>query len=157
MEDYLWGKRSWKYRYELIGKHIPKNSSVLDLGGGLGHLKKFLDPSCSYVSVDKYPLPGVIISDFEAGEYPKFHFKFKFIVCSGLVEYLSSIADFLREIKQYGNTLIISYYYREVPVLTWKNNFKIAKFESILRTAGWKIISKDQCLKQDQYVYVCKL
>ena len=44
--------RSWKSRYELIGRLIGKDKKVLDIGCGSCVLVKYLDQSCEYVGIE---------------------------------------------------------------------------------------------------------
>ncbi len=123
----------------------------------MGYLKKYLKSPTKYISVDKYPLDNVLVADFNKGEFPQFNLKFDYIVCSGIIEYLTDIKGFLTSIKQYGKILIVSYYHKTPPILVWKNNLTIEEFEKMLVATRWSVISKQQCLKQQQYIYVCKL
>ena len=44
--------RSWKRRYELIGRLIGKDKKVLDIGCGSCVLVKYLDQSCEYIGIE---------------------------------------------------------------------------------------------------------
>lgn len=138
-KEYLWGPAEWKRRTQFISKLIPRGASVIDLGGGLCHLYKYLE-DCNYVSLDVDTFTDKTIkADFNAGKYPDIKHPFQYIVAQGVIEYMKKPKDFLRQIKKYGDVLIISYR-RYVPG-NWRMERKpmsYAELNTYLEVTGWE-------------------
>ena len=100
----------WDQRNKLIGKLIPANSSVVDLGCGAMTLKGWLPPGCVYQPCDVVKsAPEVILCDFNEGLYPALDRKYDYVVCSGVLEYMRAPLEFLKRISQYGSKVLLSY------------------------------------------------
>lgn len=134
----------WDERNKLIGKLVPPNSSVVDLGCGAMTLKGWLSPGCVYQPCDVVQsAPEVLLCDFNEGLYPALTRKYDYVVCSGVLEYMRAPLDFLKRISQYGSKVILSYN----PVrdgagkLTrlaggWLNHMTQPELEQLFRDAG---------------------
>lgn len=141
-KEYPWGREPWLRRTKIIGKMIPEGASVLDLGGGLGHLFAELKEPRHYRSMDIEKWNDLtIVADFNEGEYPETGRTFQYIVAQGILEYISKPADFLKNIKKYGDILILTYR-RYVPG-EWRverKEYTYADVNEALARTGWERI-----------------
>ena len=161
-KSYLWGEAEWKKRTEFIAKLIPKGSSVIDLGGGLGHLFKYLD-DCHYVSLDVDTFTDATIkADFNKGEYPDIKPKYQYVVAQGIIEYMNKPKEFLRQIQKYGDILILTF--RRYAPGKWRAPRKDFTFIDIfewLKVTGWeKLCEKNLLSDADgpiEKVIICRL
>lgn len=102
---------TWIDRNVAISKMILPQMAVLDIGAGNMNLKGLIDPSCVYQPMDCIDEhKEVIVYDFNSNTIPpSFDVQYDFIICSGVLEYISNIPQFLATIKKWGNEAIISY------------------------------------------------
>lgn len=98
---------SWTNRNLEISKRIDKNKSILDLGCGSKDLLNYTTPSY-YIGIDYNDIADIKINFNEDFTLPSD--KFDYIVCSGLLEYLTNVELFLSKIKNSAETYIISYW-----------------------------------------------
>lgn len=161
-EEYLWGPAEWKKRTQFIAKLIPKGSAVVDLGGGLCHLYKYLeDPKYISIDVDGWT-DQTVIADFNKGEYPDLHPQYnQYIVAQGVIEYMKKPKEFLREIHKYGDILILSY--RRWTPDKWRMPRRKMSFDDIseyLKATKWeKLVEKNILADQGEAiekVYICR-
>lgn len=140
-KDYPWGNNKWKVRTEFIAKLIPFGSSVLDLGGGLCHLEPYL-LNCKYTSVDLEKwAEETIVADLGAKELPEIK-AHQYIVAQGVLEYIPNGERFLRNIRKYGQVLILTNRrwekndWRDIPRV--QRNF--GDVSRMLKVSGWKVM-----------------
>lgn len=140
--DYPWGEVEWTRRTKAIADFINKASAnrkqkVLDLGGGLGHLNKYIK-NCDYLSMDLQEwTPATIVADFNKGEFPDIT-KQDILVVQGTLEYINDPVAFLKSIQKYGPLLILTYRRwtpdREVMP---RNRLSFDEVEKALADSGW--------------------
>lgn len=160
-KKYLWGPAEWAKRTQFIAKLIPRGSSVIDLGGGLGHLYKYLK-DCHYVSLDVDTFTDMTIkADFNAGNYPDIKPQYQYVVGQGIIEYMKKPKDFLRQIQKYGDILILTY--RRWTPDKWRMERKEFTFDDIntyLKDTGWEKLVEKNLLSDAtgpiERVYVCR-
>lgn len=99
----------WDARNRIIAAVVPPGSSVVDLGAGAQTLREMLPDGCRYVPVDLVPGPGVIVCDFNAGEFPELATPADIAVGSGVLEYLSDPEWFLRRLPELAPRAVVSY------------------------------------------------
>jgi len=155
--EYKWGEcKCWEDRSRLIGNLIPSHTSVIDIGGGFEHLKKFLKEATIYKAIDIKPCTKqTIVADFNKNEYPKVG-NFNYVVCQGVIEYIKNVDNFLNKMKQYGDIMIITYrlgrvFYHRV------NDMIFYKFERHLMINDWEILFERQVdpKMKNEKIYYC--
>lgn len=162
---YPWpAAQSWAKRSKMLAALIPEDCSVLDFGGGMGHLYQFLKRrnQNGYVSLD-YRLwtNKTVYADFNANIFPILPDRGdRFLVCQGLIEYLDRPVEFLQKIKQYGDTLAITYNQTPNVKIPRKNLFTFENFEDLLNVQGWRIIGRGLVVQESnnlpfEKLYLC--
>lgn len=144
-KKYPWGKDvEWKLRTGVIAglikqfqAKIPVNS-ILDVGGGLCNLYKYLSEKTEYVSIDIKPYSDkTVVCDLNNDPLPDLH-KFDIIVLQGILEYVETPMSLLKSLKRYGNRAILTY--RKAPSKVKRlNQFDWKQIEMIIDLAEWKI------------------
>lgn len=154
-ERYFFQDIHWHARAELVAKYIKSNTTILDLGGGNQDILQYIAPK-KYISVDKFPVTSETIEcNFNEEPLPDFEYNFDYILCQGLIEYLIKPFDFLNDIHKYGDTLVITYYPKDIRI--FKNYFEFHSFEQMLYKSGWRIQNITQMLgTPNQRIYFCK-
>jgi Methionine biosynthesis protein MetW len=145
------GTPPWDKRNEIIAGFIADRSSVLDLGCGAQTLRTHLKPQCKYQPCDVVRgTPGVTFCDFNAGIYPDLDQPFDYVVCSGLLEYIRKPREFLDQVCQLGQTLLVSYHVfkpseskLERLARNWVTHMTRNDMERVLQSVGleWKILA----------------
>lgn len=159
--NYPFNGMRWEYRQREIAKHIPKGSSVLDVGGGLQTLKEFLDSPSDYVSLDVDDVaPETIVADLNTERLPIGHERivgkiFDFAVCQGVFEYIDDIETLLFDLRSVAKNLVVTYYQRKERMDLWRNNHDFCTFEKFIDNAGWEIVKKKALKENSQRVYLC--
>jgi hypothetical protein len=102
-------KPRWDERNQLIASYIPPGSTVVDLGCGAQTLRDHLPEGCRYLPVDLVPAPGVVVCDFNAGEFPELGERADLAVCSGVLEYLAAPLEFLARLPELARRVLLSY------------------------------------------------
>lgn len=151
-----WGEgREWKKRTEMIASLIPAHSSVLDLGCGFCHLKKYLRKECRYIGVDKDTwVDEIVTCEFNKNEFPNVGI-FDFIVCQGILEYINEPQEFLKQIRKYGQTLILTYKLYTTTDIENRNIYSFREIVEMLTEANWEIV-EHQKVDNGQNLYICK-
>jgi len=143
METYKWDERN-----RIIASHIPKGTSVLDVGAGAQTLRKYLHEN-HYVPCDVIPRPETVYCDLNKGIYPSIEEKFDYVVCSGVIEYLLKPEEVISNLSEFGKNVILSYaplcdtYKKDKRILDgWKNHLTEDQMEDIFVKSGlkWKIL-----------------
>lgn len=160
MTDYHWPDHKWKTRARIIANAVEPGGAVLDMGGGLETLRKYLRDPRVYVSVDKVQCTeSTIVADFNKGEYPELSEKFDVVVAQGLIEYLDDPAAFLQAAKRYAPKLIVTYLSSASVEAVEKGRvtaLSMRDFRALLTAAGWQV-SKIKAYAPQHCVFVCKL
>jgi hypothetical protein len=134
--SYPWGEHEWSVRTRAVAEAIPAGCSVLDLGGGLGHLFKYLRGCKRYTSFDMKPWTDrTILADFNRGEYPDIRPKFQVAVAQGIIEYVTDVKEFLTKAKGYASVLVITYRPKQRP-----GPMSIDELKEWLKKSGWSIV-----------------
>lgn len=151
--SYPWKVR-WTERAEEAGKFLAADTSVIDLGGGMGEFHKQLRGKCYYLSLDREPWTEYTQKcDFNKEKLPDYP-PFQFIVCLGTIEYLEQPEQFLKDIKKYGDKLVVSYREKSNGGMDRKNNFEFAEFEKKIAEADWEILANKK-IKTSDRIYYC--
>lgn len=100
----------WEDRSFAMSHYIkPECKSLLDLGCGEMHIRKFLNGGIKYYGCDyKKRDEETIICDLAKGEFPSICVDVIFI--AGVLEYLTNWRDVLKKCSQHSTQLIMSYY-----------------------------------------------
>lgn len=100
---------AWEERSRFMSRYIkPECESLLDLGCGQMHIRKFLNDGTKYYGCDyKKRDEETIVCDLAKGEFPSIWVDTIFI--AGLLEYLVNWRDVLRKCSQHCTQVIMSY------------------------------------------------
>jgi len=144
-EIYIWGEtKVWAERATQIAKYLPDFVSVLDVGGGFEHLKKFINAD-TYRCIDCYKATeDTIIADLNK-EYPTLPERFQYAVCQGVIEYMQSPFDFLMNMHQYARHMILTYRLANQKNENQKIKRNFMSFdhvEELLRVTGWEVLAE---------------
>ena len=102
-------KESWDDRIQFMAGFIKPNSSVLDMGCGTLALKQYLPTGCRYQGCDVVlRKETTIVCDFNKKEFPPAKL-YDYVFCSGVLEYVNDLPAFLKEMRKYSDSLIMSY------------------------------------------------
>lgn len=154
LSNYCFKDKKWNDRCNTAASFICKYEKILDLGAGIENFKNFIKNDI-YVPVDKQRVTDrTIVADFN-NNLPDIGNDFT-IVCLGLLEYLSDVPKFLKEIHKYGKKLVVSYYQKPIPVSIWKNNFKYPVIIQFLKESGWLIEEMEIVGITKEIVFLCK-
>lgn len=154
--EYPWAEKKWTDRVKAVADIIRKDQtsfvSVVDLGGGLGELYKYLYDGTIYTSIDLKPWTDqTIVSDFNKDEYPDLgsFIEPKYVVAQGIIEYIKNKRLFFKSIRKYGDTLILTYRIwstrqreklkTEHPKIKVKEQISFDELKLILKKNGWKV------------------
>ena len=140
----IWKKRSKTFGAILTGLSKGELASIIDLGGGMGHLYHEIKlKSFEYISIDTEEWTSATVkANFNKDEFPDITPKFQSIIaCQGLVEYMERPKKFLKEIHKYGDPLVISYRVG-TPHPNRKNFYTFKEFEGRLIKAGWLCVAE---------------
>jgi hypothetical protein len=144
----------WTYRTIKIANVIPCDSVVIDLGGGMENLRKYLRGNYSYRSIDIKPWTDeTIVADFNKGELPEID-PAQIVVVQGLLEYIHDSNKFLKSIKKYGGNLILTYRMGTIGVKGRSNSFSFDDIRRILGYAGW-IIQFEKIIGSSEMMFYC--
>lgn len=151
-KEYPWGEAKWNQRMRLAARMIPPGSSVIDIGGGMCHLARMLEGG-EYRSLDiKKWTDKTTVADFNKGEFPRMKFgQYQYIVALGILEYIKAPLGFLKEIRKYGRTLILSYRLVNLGTTQWMEPLK---FRKTIKEAGWDILMETEKFL-DQKIFYC--
>lgn len=153
-KEYPWGEKTlWWKRIKKVAEQIPEGSTVIDLGGGMGHILRHLKSCGYYTSIDiKAWTDLTIVADFNKGEYPKVK-KSDWIICQGTIEYMQRPEEFLENIKKYGDNMVITCREGTSTPGPKRNNLKIDKLFNLLTDTQW-VVSKWEFIKGTQEVLI---
>uniref|UniRef100_UPI003F4C9AD9 hypothetical protein n=1 Tax=Brachyspira catarrhinii TaxID=2528966 RepID=UPI003F4C9AD9 len=92
--------------------NLPSINSIMDLGCGKQTLKRKLNNHIKYIGVDQYDhIASSIIVDFNKGEF--YNEIVDIVFCSGILEYIYSIEEFIKNIANNTDIVIFSYHFIE--------------------------------------------
>jgi hypothetical protein len=154
--EYPWKKKirnKWNSRSKIITDLLFSNIKVLDIGGGLGNIKKFLN-GCNYTSVDLQKWTNnTVVADMDK-ETPDLG-KFDIIICQGILEYINNIENFIIKIHKYGEKLILTYRLKNDKCPVERNNINFDILRKLLEDKKWKIISESDGMVKSERVFYC--
>jgi len=146
--------QTWDKRYIAVSELMQLGKSVIDLCGGDGKLQFYIQIS-KYQCVDiTKRCANAIVADFNKKEFPYFAEKFDYATCLGGLEYLDDVLGFLQFLRNYSNTIIVTYnnIVKKSPV--FKNAYTQFEIQNLLNKAGWEIQEIESYGKEK--VYLCK-
>jgi len=150
--NYPW-KEKWTSRNKLVAKYV-RGKSILDIGGGLGGLKRFLKRGTDYISIDlKQWTPETIIYDLNTG-FPLLYRQINTTVCQGIIEYIKHPFEFLKGIQMYSRRLVLTYRTGKENIME-RNNFSQESIERLIKASGWKIIKNLPSVSKFERIYIC--
>jgi hypothetical protein len=125
---------------------IPDRSVVLDLSCGTMSLEPMLPEKCKYIPCDVVKRDKrTLICNPNKGILPDFNGA-TIIVALGLLEYVTNISGFIKELRErYGLPVIISYHpLNKIPLderteLGWLNHLSKSNLKLVLQNAGLNI------------------
>ncbi|HED05564.1 MAG TPA: hypothetical protein ENI61_02630 [Ignavibacteria bacterium] len=140
---WLNSNQSWESRIEQMASYIPKDSLVLDIGAGKKILKKFI-PTCEHNTLDlqdsTYNCDLNNMTDYlweGIGIYSH-------IFCSGVLEYIINLPEFIKHITSKGSTFIISYagveLNNERKSHRWLNDYRIIDIVTMFLNKNCELI-----------------
>lgn len=152
--DFSYGK--WDYRVSTVASFINEDTkSVMDLGAGAMSLKKYIKKEVKYVPVDYTKRnKETLVCDFEEKEFPAIHVDC--IVASGILEYMTDLTWFIKNMCLYSNTIIISYI--PIEIMSdfairqhegWKNNFTIIQLIKLFGENNFRVVDERRCIGND--------
>lgn len=150
---YPW-EQKWTSRNKLVAKYV-KGKSVLDIGGGLCELKKYIG-DVFYISLDiKEWTKDTIVVDLN-DHLPDLNIKYDTVVCQGVSEYILDLPKFFSGIKAYGNYLILTYR-KESSAVMPRNKYLQKDIIKMLENAGWKIEQILPSVSKKERLFLCKI
>jgi len=123
---------AWKSRQELLSERISvEDISVCDFGCGPGWLKEFISENKQYYGVDYVKRDTeTIVCDLNKGEFPNQLEGVDVAVCSGVIEYIENVEDFVERLAGFCSKVVMSYCsleeigaLRARKKLAWKNHY----------------------------------
>ena len=92
--------------------NLMELNSIMDLGCGKQTLRRKLPEHIKYIGVDQYDhVDSTIVIDFNKGEF--YNEKVDVIFCSGIIEYIYDIEQFIKNISKNTNIILGSYNFLE--------------------------------------------
>lgn len=154
--NYVWQEieyfaPEWENRVEYMASFIDSDDiRVCDMGCGEGKLRHKMPQGCSYIGVDYKMRPAVTyICDLNMGELPPVEALNDVVFCSGVMEYLTELDLFLKEVCAHAKKLIVSYctlddypshYSRRN--LGWQNDLTLQELIDTVQGYGLKLIEQ---------------
>jgi len=149
------GIPSWHDRSQIIAKHIPTGSTVLDIGAGAQTLEQYLTPECEYQPCDIIAGLDVLFCDFNTGDWSAIEQTYDYVVCAGVLEYVENLPAFLKTVCEFFTHEILVSYNPFRPGIEcpegWVNRFTQAELEELFDAAGLGWAQVDEW--QDQLIY----
>lgn len=140
----------WEERSEVMSHYIkPECKSLLDLGCGEMHIRKFLNSGIKYYGCDyKKRDEETIICDLSKGEFPVVCVDVIFI--AGVLEYLTNWHDVLKKCSTHCTQLIMSYCTVEAVACRdtyWVNSISYYEIVEEMQKNGFQLINKQDPVK----------
>ncbi len=137
--------RDWSDRSEIMSNMISSTcKSIMDLGCGEGHIRKYIDSSIQYYGVDYVERDNdTIICDLAIGEFPDI--KVDTIFIAGVLEYLNNWEYVLSECCGHCKQVVLSYsttekYQDRNPIFV--NNLSEEQIIQAMNNNGFELITK---------------
>jgi hypothetical protein len=151
-------KESWDDRIVLMAERIRPGSSIIDLGAGQQALRKYLPADSRYQACDLVARDrDTIVCDFNKGQLPPLR-KYDYVFCSGLLEYIVDLTEFISRLTAYSDRFLVSYAVKinsqtieQRRKLDWVNDHTLAEIMGILQDAG--LFIKDIGLVYEQRMF----
>lgn len=135
-----------------VAQKIGKLNSIVDMGAGAMHLKKFLPENVIYTPVDyKQRYPQTVVCDFNNNEFPNIHADVYF--CCAMLYYIEQPVDFLVKVSKYAKSIVIVLHSEShiseninsnlLTDQTKKNNLHFDEITKILSTAGFMLLNRE--------------
>lgn len=151
-------KESYNERIQLMSRYITSESSVLDIGCGQETLKKYLPKNCKYTGCDLIQRSSdtLVINVNTWFILPDIY---KYIFCSGVLEYINNLPRFLTTIRFWGNEFIFSYACKQSSIeerqkSDWVNHYTYNELITIFKQYGFLIIDINQWKNQDIFYLI---
>lgn len=144
---------AWSERNQRIGSLISQNCKILDLGCGENDLLNYISPS-KYVGIDCNSKSADIQLNFNETFFLPTD-DWDYIVCSGLLEYISDIEIFFNTIKNSSKKYIFTFWKKNKNIRE-KNGLlgiSIIEFEKLIEK-NYKILN--QSAWRSHVIYVCQ-
>lgn len=155
-------KENYKERinimYNLInfkGVHIIYN--ILDIGCGQEYLKSLLPNNLKYIGLDIIKRSdNTIVADINNIKNAQLKY-YDYVFCSGVLEYIDNLENFLKEIRYHGVWFIFSYASNNTSIeerikSDWVNHYTKEEFEKLLEKLNFQILNKKNWKNQDIYL-----
>ena len=144
--EYIEHFGKWEARSFAMSHHIKTEcKSLLDLGCGEMHIRKFLNDGIKYYGCDyKKRDEETIICDLAKGEFPSICVDTIFI--AGVLEYLVNWRDVLKKCSQHCTQLVMSYNTVEScpnRADTWVNSISYQEIVDEMLQNGFKLVDKE--------------
>jgi hypothetical protein len=144
-------KPGWSKRNKKIATFIEHDKSVLDLGCGARDLLKYITPS-RYTGIDYNSEYADLTINFNQ------HFTlppglWNYVIVSGVLEYLHDANHFLKQIKNAGETYIITMWWRYKNI---ENPAQLPSFYDYGRIIEDNFTIVDTSKWKNHTIYICK-
>ena len=137
--------RDWSERSQKLSEFISDDStSILDVGCGEMHIRKYLKKGVKYYGCDyKKREEGTLICDLSIGEFPDVDVCTCFM--AGVLEYLQNWKDVLKNMSLHCNQIVMSYSTSEEAEVRdprWVNHISEAELVGCLESCGFRLKEK---------------
>lgn len=137
--------RDWSERSQKLSEFISDDStSILDIGCGEMHIRKYLKKGVKYYGCDyKKREEGTLICDLSIGEFPDVDVCTCFM--AGVLEYLQNWKDVLKNMSLHCNQIVMSYSTSEEAEVRdprWVNHISEAELIGCLESCGFRLKEK---------------
>ncbi|HEY2324859.1 MAG TPA: class I SAM-dependent methyltransferase [Thermoanaerobaculia bacterium] len=101
----------WDERAQIVARHIPTGSRVVDFGAGRRSLERFLDPSCVYIPIDLVSRgPDTVVLDLNHRPLPDLgDLHADVAVFAGVLEYVRDVPSLVEWVSRQAPLCLVSY------------------------------------------------
>lgn len=154
------GPPPWDSRNRKIARYIPERASVLDVGSGAQTLREYIAESCHYQGCDLVGVHANVIKfDFNSGERLKLPRNYDIVVCSGVLEYIVDTENFLKNLDELGDSILLTYNFASSKngrlkrlANNWINHYTEPELEQIFNDVGVEYMILHR-FENDEVVY----
>lgn len=148
---------NWEERSFVMSKFVPQEcNSLLDIGCGEMHIRKFLPKGTKYFGCDyKKRDEDTIVCDLAKGEFPTVNVDIVFI--AGVFEYLSNWKDVLKKCTTCCKQIIMSYSTIESAKerdSIWVNSIRFQDIVDEAEKNGFKLAGQDKFNTSDIFNFI---